>query len=150
VPIQPLSESVYLEMHSLRKSRKHLEEKHKRHVCTMGSCVEDFARRYNLTRHVLTVHGGDLPFKCDQCFHRFPTVHELKIHIAKNHHKDGPKFPCGEKGCNKSYASKENLSSHMRETHSAAYPYICEVCGKGFYTKGWCENHMSKKHFTTR
>ena len=57
-------------------------------------------------------------------------------------------FACPEPGCQRSYNRASSLRDHMRRhLRPGTFDYVCEVCGRGFYTKNDYKKHC-KVHGT--
>ena len=59
-------------------------------------CDKTFTRRSDLKRHILNIHEGIKPFKCDLCPVTFSQITNLRDHYRKMHnqelHKDSTEF----------------------------------------------------------
>ena len=62
--------------------------------CAM--CDKTFTRRSDLKRHILNIHEGIKPFRCDLCPVSFSQITNLRDHYRKQHnqelHKDSTEF----------------------------------------------------------
>lgn len=81
------------------------------HICSM-----EFKRKYNLERHVTTVHNDEARFECGQCERKYKRKRDLDRHVNDAHLKVRP-FVCGE--CGLSFAGAEQLRKHRKEKHSS-------------------------------
>ncbi|XP_076465001.1 uncharacterized protein LOC143296877 isoform X4 [Babylonia areolata] len=45
--------------------------------------------------------------------------------------------------CDYSFATTGGLKEHMKLIHLKKYPFVCELCGKGFARKEVCTDHMN-------
>ena len=59
-----------------------------------------------MKKHVVSVHEGNKPFKCDVCEYTSPQTVDFKKHVASVHEGKKP-FKC--KICDKSISGKSNL-----------------------------------------
>ena len=48
-------------------------------------CCKSFGRKYELKKHIATVHEGVKPFKCSNCDVSFSRKNSLTRHIASTH-----------------------------------------------------------------
>ncbi|XP_019623859.1 PREDICTED: zinc finger protein 239-like [Branchiostoma belcheri] len=107
----------------------------KLHQC--GKCSMQFGRPGQLREHIILVHNGGKPFRCEECGKHFTTLKILKRHI-KNHTGEKP-HQC--KHCSKSFAQSANLARHVL-THTGERPYGCGECGKQFTQLANLKDHM--------
>ena len=54
---------------------------------------------------------------------------------------DAQKYCCPF--CHRQYTAKRNVLAHVNEKHKGQFPYICEVCGKGFRNRRIRDGHMA-------
>ena len=60
-----------------------MSKKRKRHACL--ECQYSTDKKFDLNRHVKTVHKGQKDFKCDECGKSFGQVVHLKRHVYTVH-----------------------------------------------------------------
>ena len=69
-------------------------------------------KRY-LQDHIMMVHKGLPPYRCDVCLKGFTTLANFKSHILL-HGTERP-FNCSQ--CNKGFAQKGNFLRHLKGIH---------------------------------
>ncbi|KAL4222408.1 hypothetical protein ACF0H5_018447 [Mactra antiquata] len=77
-------------------------------------CGMKFARRYNLTIHVRSVHNKDKRFTCNKCDKNFLTNYQLKVHLMK--HSGERPYKCSV--CTTGYIEKKELKKHLKKQHN--------------------------------
>lgn len=85
---------------------------HPKWVC--NECGKSFVsgKRY-LQDHIMMVHKGLPPYRCDVCHKGFTTLANFKSHVLL-HGTDRP-FNCHQ--CNRGFAQKGNFLRHMKGVH---------------------------------
>lgn len=84
----------------------------------------EFKRKFNLERHVSTVHNGESRFECDQCEQKYKRKRDLDRHVNETHLKVRP-FVCGE--CGLSFAGAERLRKHRKVKHDGSNAVVDEA-----------------------
>lgn len=121
---------------------QHVASKHfHRYKC--AHCEEVFDNKYQLTKHIDTVHA-DLIVRCLFCGKGFGEELHLKRHIYVCH-TDRKPYECHE--CGYKANKKATLEVHIRR-HTGERPYQCDKCPRRFtqsvdYRKHRA-NHMKK------
>ena len=100
------------------------------------------------------IHGGRVTYhmkkyheivecSCDKCGKKFSNTMSLKDHTRE----------CMKtEQCNLCGAVVRRISYHMKNVHTAEKdkPFVCNICGKGFFQKGKLENHKMNNHLKLR
>ena len=68
-----------------------MEEKH--FICHHQDCGKIFTTKYNLVRHVNTLHLGILDYACAQCNRSFTSKGGLQSHLLSHKRKSGGRAP---------------------------------------------------------
>ena len=111
----------------------------KRKTYTCEDCSATFTQKYNVERHIRSVHTKDFPYPCEDCDHGFRSKGRLETHIQNNHQT----FNC--KVCSISVKGLNELKKHVKQHHEKE-SYTCEECAQPFTRKDRLENHMENKH----
>jgi len=82
---------------------------------------------------------------CSICGHPTTSPYSLKLHIRVQHFKTDP-FPC--KLCKKTFPLKENLTQHIKLTHTfnTEKNYLCDKCDKKFEKNRHLLYHKRNAH----
>lgn len=87
---------------------------------------------------------------CVRCPLKFDDILELNAHVQEHHpdktKSNGEGVSCAV--CDKSYASKRGLWTHIGRFHEAEYPFECQMCPIRFETKKELLYHIQLKHVT--
>lgn len=124
----------------------HLTGSHTHHPCAWKGCDSaPFATKPKLARHIHS-HTTYKPYKCSyaDCAAAFITQQQLSVHTKK--HTGLKPFPCAL--CNKSFAYRDLLKSHLRSgVHgNPNKKYLCSVCGEGFSDSSNRAKHVKSVH----
>ena len=111
----------------------------KRKTYTCEDCSATFTQKYNVERHIRTVHTKDFPYPCEDCDHGFRSKGRLETHIQNNHQTFNCEF------CSISVKGLNELKKHVKQHHEKE-SYTCEECAQSFTRKDRLENHMENKH----
>ena len=101
----------------------------KYHSATNTSSPMNFGNKPKLMRHVHS-HTGYKPFPCTfpGCDKGFVTKEQLKNHETT--HTKSRKYKCEQ--CDKAFAVKSALTTHIAAVHEEKKTHKCEICGKAF------------------
>ncbi|XP_063441644.1 zinc finger protein 773-like [Mytilus trossulus] len=117
----------------------------KRHVTRHGVmtyacevCRKEFKTKRQMKEHILSLHAGVKPFKCDQCDKMFTRKYHLERHLMM--HAGTKDYQC--EYCGKEFSTKGNLLSHVRRVHLQIKEYTCGVCQKGFFSPKDLQTHF--------
>ncbi|KAG6459655.1 hypothetical protein O3G_MSEX011491 [Manduca sexta] len=78
----------------------------------------------------MRVHTNEKPYLCTLCDKRYKDSSNLKRHINRNHHLQRERNFVCEH-CGKGFYSRRDIRVHMR-THTGETPYVCNICSKSF------------------
>ncbi|KAJ8908398.1 hypothetical protein NDN08_005107 [Rhodosorus marinus] len=106
-------------------------------------CSKEFKRKYDLRRHVTTVHEKVRKFACSMCDLRFLQRAHLTEHISCVHERRKANF-CAK--CELTFSSKSRLVRHDRAVHQKLRPYVCGVCNNKYFQRTDLKKHQDAKH----
>eukprot|EP01083_Nonionella_stella_P146678 461656_1 len=121
---------------------RHSEEVHtirKQYPCNI--CGIKFTRLYDAEVHQRNVHV-EKTIQCESCACMFKTKHALRKHVRRMHTLPAaePAYPC--QLCDKRLKSPGGLRDHVSSIHSAARPFVCDICNKCFARKFSLKRHI--------
>lgn len=121
---------------------KHTDKSTFKHLCTI--CDRKFIDSYTYNVHTMR-HVAKKPFACHLCNKRYVVKNELSNHIVS--HSNGHPGKCYY--CGEEYKWRRAMEVHLTEVHNVTIHRVsrvrnclCNVCGKGFYSKTLLERHM--------
>ncbi|XP_064413298.1 zinc finger X-chromosomal protein [Latimeria chalumnae] len=128
--------------HRPSELKKHLtvHKGKKMHQCR--HCEFKIADPFVLSRHILSVHTKDLPFRCKRCRMGFRQQNELKKHMKT--HSGRKVYQC--EYCEYSTADASGFKRHVISIHTKDYPHRCEYCKKGFRRPSEKNQHIMRHH----
>ncbi|XP_019901652.1 zinc finger protein 711 isoform X1 [Esox lucius] len=128
--------------HRPSELKKHSEthKGNKMHQCR--HCNFTTSDPFTLSRHILSVHTKDLPFKCKRCRRAFRHPTELKKHMKT--HSGRKVYQCQYCEYNSSDAS--GFKRHVISIHTKEYPHCCDYCPKGFRRPSEKSQHIARHH----
>ncbi|CAI5772353.1 finger X-chromosomal [Podarcis lilfordi] len=112
----------------------------KLHQCR--HCDFKIADPFVLSRHILSVHTKDLPFRCKRCKKGFKLQMELKKHMKT--HSGRKVYQC--EFCEYSTTDASGFKRHVISIHTKDYPHRCEFCKKGFRRPSEKNQHIMRHH----
>uniref|UniRef100_A0A8D0EBL4 C2H2-type domain-containing protein n=1 Tax=Salvator merianae TaxID=96440 RepID=A0A8D0EBL4_SALMN len=112
----------------------------KLHQCR--HCDFKIADPFVLSRHILSVHTKDLPFRCKRCKKGFKLQMELKKHMKT--HSGRKVYQC--EYCEYSTTDASGFKRHVISIHTKDYPHRCEFCKKGFRRPSEKNQHIMRHH----
>ena len=89
---------------------------------------DTFFHKGDLAIHILPVHEGKKPFKCNICDHKIAKKFDLTKHINEVHEEEKQHL-CTI--CNVSFSRKSSLDTH-NIIHKGNKPFKCEKCNSNF------------------
>ncbi|XP_005871613.1 PREDICTED: zinc finger X-chromosomal protein isoform X1 [Myotis brandtii] len=112
----------------------------KMHQCR--HCDFKIADPFVLSRHILSVHIKDLPFRCKRCRKGFRQQSELKKHMKT--HSGRKVYQCEH--CEYNTTDASGFKRHVISIHTKDYPHRCEYCQKGFRRPSEKNQHIMRHH----
>ena len=113
---------------------------------TCNLCNVKVKSKFHLTAHQRQVHRTGKQFECDICSKSFPKPGLLKMHIERMHTIKEKLIKCHL--CEKYFAFKVDLKSHLKVHDEPSRRFPCNVCEKSFTKTTHLERHK-KLHTTT-
>lgn len=89
---------------------------HQTFKCGIDSCDETFSSKYNLQRHINSLHLKLRRFECEMCSKRFTSKQTLNEHLYI--HTGERPFACTAEGCCRKFRQASQLYIHKRKHHS--------------------------------
>ncbi|XP_066455913.1 zinc finger X-chromosomal protein [Eleutherodactylus coqui] len=112
----------------------------KMHQCR--HCEFQIADPFVLSRHILSVHTKELPFRCKRCRKGFRQQQELKKHMKS--HSGKKVYQC--EYCEYNTTDASGFKRHVISIHTKDYPHRCDYCKKGFRRPSEKNQHTMKHH----
>lgn len=112
----------------------------KTHQCR--HCDFKIADPFVLSRHILSVHTKEIPFRCKKCRKGFKHQHELKKHMKI--HIGRKVYQCDH--CEYSTTDASGFKRHVISIHTKDYPHRCDYCKKGFRRPSEKNQHIIRHH----
>ncbi|XP_043927767.1 zinc finger X-chromosomal protein [Protopterus annectens] len=112
----------------------------KLHQCR--HCDFKIADPFILSRHILSVHTKDLPFRCKRCRKGFRHQNELKKHMKT--HSGRKVYQC--EYCEYTTTDASGFKRHVISIHTKDYPHRCDYCKKGFRRPSEKNQHIMRHH----
>ena len=75
---------------------------------------------------------------CDECYHAFSNVGNLKRHKRNVHDETRAKHQCDF--CPKAFTQQSLLHIHLR-SHTGEKPFMCNICGKAYSSSSSLNRH---------
>ncbi|OMJ81856.1 hypothetical protein SteCoe_17622 [Stentor coeruleus] len=115
--------------------------------CNFTNCDKEYSTKYNLKRHLETVHSNLKRFRCRLCGKNLSSKQNLNEHIFT--HSNEKPFGCSEPGCSQNFRQRSQLSNHRkihRELFSLAQQMkkISEVKVKTNYLTALLQQHSEE------
>jgi len=108
-----------------------------------SQCERRFSSRYNLIRHVQSIHQNARAFECELCGQRFKLKNHLQVHVRLVHMREQP-YTCEQ--CARRFATASNLRRHVLEAHLKTRDFTCELCPRRFTNKFNLTRHIARLH----
>lgn len=122
--------------------------RHKKGEYKCSECPKIFDSLVKIREHERVTHRlANKKRKCGFCMQKFTSAEAVKIHQAREHGVTRPLVFCAD--CNNPYSSQKSLTVHIKRDHMLLRPFVCDPCGRGFYTRQELNWH-SATHSITR
>lgn len=95
----------------------------------------------------MRIHTNEKPYQCSSCDKRYKDGGTLKRHIERNHLQHRERRFICE-NCGKGFFSKSDITTHMR-VHTGETPYACSICLMRFTQISAMLRHK-KRHTETK
>ncbi|MCJ8733903.1 hypothetical protein PDJAM_G00229060 [Pangasius djambal] len=131
--------------HRPSELKKHAETHRGNKVHQCRHCDFKISDPFTLSRHILSVHTKELPFKCKRCKRGFRQQNELKKHVKT--HSGRKVYQC--QYCEYNTADASGFKRHVISIHTKDYPHRCDYCKKGFRRPSEKNQHIMRHHKDT-
>ncbi|XP_036380617.1 zinc finger protein 711-like [Megalops cyprinoides] len=128
--------------HRPSELKKHSETHKGNKVHQCRHCDFKISDPFTLSRHILSVHTKDLPFKCKRCKRGFRQQNELKKHMKT--HSGRKVYQC--QYCEYNTTDASGFKRHVISIHTKDYPHRCDYCKKGFRRPSEKNQHIMRHH----
>lgn len=95
----------------------------------------------------MRIHTNEKPYHCSSCVKKYKDSGTLKRHIERNHMQQRERRFICE-NCGKGFYSKSDITIHMR-VHTGETPYVCSICFIRFTQMSAMLRHK-KRHTGTK
>ncbi|KAF1384534.1 hypothetical protein PFLUV_G00121220 [Perca fluviatilis] len=128
--------------HRPSELKKHAETHKGNKVHQCRHCNFNAPDTFTLSRHILSLHTKDLPFKCKRCKRGFRQPAELKKHMKT--HSGRKVYQC--QYCEYNSTDASGFKRHVISIHTKDYPHRCDYCTKGFRRPSEKSQHIARHH----
>ena len=126
------------------KLKKHVAQNHNSNC---SECDYKGTTRYNLEKHVKSVHEKDWKFECPPCNKRFKHVYNLRAHNNIAHAEEQEKiYICHFDNCNFDTHQPSIMKSHCKVVHEGKMQHYCNKCTYRCWEESTMELHVSINH----
>ncbi|KAJ8905784.1 hypothetical protein NDN08_002289 [Rhodosorus marinus] len=110
---------------------------------TCPHCGATFKRKYEMQRHVKSIHLKEKRHTCTVCDKGFFQRSHLTVHMRTVHErkKDDVCTICG-----RSFATKYKVDRHVRAVHNKERTFKCVHCGSTYYQSSDLKRHVRLQH----
>uniref|UniRef100_H3CU86 Zinc finger protein 711 n=1 Tax=Tetraodon nigroviridis TaxID=99883 RepID=H3CU86_TETNG len=128
--------------HRPSELKKHAETHKGNKVHQCRHCNFNAPDTFTLSRHILSLHTKELPFKCKRCRRGFRQPAELKKHMKT--HSGRKVYQC--QYCEYNSTDASGFKRHVISIHTKDYPHRCDYCTKGFRRPSEKSQHIARHH----
>ncbi|XP_069493387.1 zinc finger X-chromosomal protein isoform X2 [Ambystoma mexicanum] len=128
--------------HRPSELKKHMSAHKGKKMHQCRHCDFKIADPFVLSRHILSVHTKEIPFRCKKCRKGFKHQHELKKHMKI--HTGRKVYQCDH--CEYSTTDASGFKRHVISIHTKDYPHRCDYCKKGFRRPSEKNQHIIRHH----
>ncbi|XP_078513922.1 zinc finger X-chromosomal protein isoform X2 [Lissotriton helveticus] len=128
--------------HRPSELKKHMSSHKGKKTHQCRHCDFKIADPFVLSRHILSVHTKEIPFRCKKCRKGFKHQHELKKHMKI--HIGRKVYQCDH--CEYSTTDASGFKRHVISIHTKDYPHRCDYCKKGFRRPSEKNQHIIRHH----
>uniref|UniRef100_A0A8C5DM09 Zinc finger protein 711 n=2 Tax=Gouania willdenowi TaxID=441366 RepID=A0A8C5DM09_GOUWI len=128
--------------HRPSELKKHAETHKGNKIHQCRHCNFNAPDTFTLSRHILSLHTKDLPFKCKRCRRGFRQPAELKKHMKT--HSGRKVYQC--QYCEYNSTDASGFKRHVISIHTKDYPHRCDYCTKGFRRPSEKSQHIARHH----
>ena len=126
---------------------KHVKSVHlKLRPFSCTTCDKTFTQKTHLLRHCKSVHLKIKNHKCDYCEMSFSTNEQKISHITRLH--DNPNGLTKQKceKCSFTAFFIADIKAHFNAIHGGIRPYCCNLCDKSYFKQSQLRTHLTIKH----
>lgn len=128
--------------HRPSELKKHATTHKSKNMHQCRHCDFNSPDPFMLSRHILSVHTMNVPFKCKRCKREFQQQCELQNHMQT--HSGRKVYQC--EYCEYSTTDASGFKRHVISIHTKDYPHCCEHCKKGFRRPSEKNQHIMRHH----
>ncbi|TNM98650.1 hypothetical protein fugu_013214 [Takifugu bimaculatus] len=128
--------------HRPSELKKHAETHKGNKIHQCRHCNFNAPDTFTLSRHILSLHTKELPFKCKRCRRGFRQPAELKKHMKT--HSGRKVYQC--QYCEYNSTDASGFKRHVISIHTKDYPHRCDYCTKGFRRPSEKSQHIARHH----
>ena len=129
----------------VQELRRHIGTTHKTISCKF--CDEKFLKstyEMEIKNHLVAVHEGKKPLKCEFCSSEFVLKSLLSVHIKNIHSTVKTPFKCSK--CNEGFRLKNEMKMHVALVHEGKKLFQCKLCDSKFTNKKSLTYHHDLVH----
>ncbi|KAI5640791.1 hypothetical protein NE865_06899 [Phthorimaea operculella] len=136
---QYMCESCGLGFVSLHRLKMHIQS-HDNTGFPCPECGKKYVSDFNRQLHIDTVHKRQGRYRCHKCPTFLLSYAQKMKHYVEVHGEAPLRIPCAE--CGKVLSSRRKLTDHKKRHHLKDFRFVCQVCGRKFYSGNELRHHM--------